>query len=272
MKKLLLFCLLPLFSNAQLPSIGEIYNYNVGDTFLYKLTDLNTNQIVMYVNRVVLSRDNSHFPDSLIYTIEETFLDTNGLNPAIWDTVTKVFYNCDDTIFPYNGFISCQEATDSCSATSAVIDTTDPFFPGLTVYHADFNCQWWSYGWNNAAAGLGIVHAYNGCGDFVLEQYDILLVHWYKAPSGISENSITSFSKAYPNPASGFVTIEFENTANAAFSLQIMNLTGRVVEEQTNITTGRVSIKVQSLASGIYHYRLLSESMKQRSFDKLIVE
>ncbi len=86
------------------------------------------------------------------------------------------------------------------------------------------------------------------------------------------ENTITVFSTLYPNPANGFVTIEFENTSNAAFRLQIIDLAGRVVMEQTNITTGRVQVNTQSLDSGVYHYRLLSESAKKQSFGKLIVK
>src|ERR1043165_5618356 len=99
-----------------LPAIGEIYNFSAGDSFLYKLTDISfgTPRVLMYVNRVVLTRDDSHYPDSLIYSIQEIFLDSNRLNPAVWDTVRKVYRNCNDSIFPYNGFISCQEATDSC--------------------------------------------------------------------------------------------------------------------------------------------------------------
>lgn len=251
-----ILCILSVVGKAQtnLPSIGTVYNYNVGDTFRYKITDLNLNQIVMYVNRVVLSRDNSHYPDSLVYSIEETFLDTNELNPAVWDTARKVFYNCNDTIFPYNGFISCQEATDSCSAVSSIIITADSLFPGLTVYHADFGCGWWNSGWNNAAEGFGIVHAYNGCGDFVLQQYDIVMVHYYKAPAGVQQILDGSGIMLYPNPASNTLIIESERTINNG-QLKIINTQGQLVN-QWAISNKQLEIDISQLKQGIYFFSL----------------
>jgi len=262
--------LLSLSAKAQtgLPSIGSVYNYAQGDSFLFKLTDINTNQVVMYVSRAVLSRDDSHYPDSIIYSIEESFLDTNGLNPEVWDTVRKVFYNCNDTIFPYNGFISCQENTDSCYAMSAISTTTDSLFPGTTVYHADFGCGWWNSGWNNAAEGLGIVHAYTACGDFVLEQYDILMVHYYKAPVGIPH--LTDDGPGihlFPNPATNSIIITaHEKMSGSRFT--ILDMTGKIIMT-AKLPSPDYLLPLTDIANGVYF--ITFENNAESSTKKFIV-
>lgn len=243
-------------AQTNLPTIAQIYNYSVGDTFVYKLTNMNNNQIVMYVSRAVLSRDNSHYPDSIVYTIEETYLDTNNLNPAVYDTITKVFYNCNDTIFPYNGFLSCNENIDSCYSTTPISVTTDTLFPGLTVYHADFGCDWWSSGWNNAAQGLGIVHAYTGCGDFVLEQYDIVMVHYYKAPTGIEPlNDDDLRVTVFPNPATTQLILNSElkidNGPPMAFGVIVTNTLGQEVK-RLSIINFPLLIDISTFNNGMY--------------------
>ncbi len=79
-------------------------------------------------------------------------------------------------------------------------------------------------------------------------------------------------STLYPNPATNSATLEFENPTNTAFNLQVFDITGRVVIEQSIITTNRIQLNTQHLPAGIYHYRLIAAEEKLQSFGKLIID
>lgn len=88
---------------------------------------------------------------------------------------------------------------------------------------------------------------------------------------GVSENEFIK-TTLYPNPANNSATLEFENPTNTSFNFQIFDITGRVVMEQSAITTNRITLNTQHLPAGIYHYRLLAEEKKKQSFGKFVVE
>jgi hypothetical protein len=253
---LLSFCFLSLnlFSQrATLPTIGEVYNFSPGDTFEYRLTDLNTNRVTMYIDRVVLTRDDSHYPDYLTYTIQQIYLDSNGLNPAVWDTFTRVYHHCTDTIFPYNGFISCQDETDSCGATTAITSTTDSSFPGFTVYHADFNCGFANSGWSNVAIGLGVVHSHTECGDFAFQQFDILLVHYHHQTPTTGFTTVGEEGlplKAFPNPTIDQFTLTLRQDLIGR-NVYISDILGRQISAIQMLTTSYV-IPTAGFANGVY--------------------
>jgi subtilisin family serine protease len=60
----------------------------------------------------------------------------------------------------------------------------------------------------------------------------------------------------YPNPFTDAAVLEFSNTANENYMLDILDVQGRVVQTYGNITTGRVVIEKKSLTAGIYFYEL----------------
>jgi type IX secretion system substrate protein len=64
--------------------------------------------------------------------------------------------------------------------------------------------------------------------------------------TGISSN-IKNNLKVYPNPASGFINIELDKTS----MVRVLSITGKLVIE-TNFNSGKNSIGVQDLTSGIY--------------------
>lgn len=92
----------------------------------------------------------------------------------------------------------------------------------------------------------------------------------YDYAQSISEFSERS-STLYPNPATHSATLEFENPTNTAFNLQFFDITGRVIMEQSAITTDRITLNTQHLPAGIYHYRLMAAEEKLQSFGKLII-
>ena len=87
---------------------------------------------------------------------------------------------------------------------------------------------------------------------------------------GILENEISDI-KFFPNPANNIATIEFENLSNSAFTLRIIDITGRVVIEKENIRTSRIEVNSQTLPPGIYQYEIVSEKEHKQSMGKFVV-
>lgn len=76
--------------------------------------------------------------------------------------------------------------------------------------------------------------------------------------SGISEYTNTSF-KIYPNPTNQNATLEFKNSSKQNCTLTLYDLRGQVVQIIKNITTDKVEIERQSLASGLYFFQLCTD-------------
>ena len=77
-------------------------------------------------------------------------------------------------------------------------------------------------------------------------------------PLGISGLSGTNALAAYPNPASGKVTVAFSGMESASGTVVIRNLLGERVKEITvSGTSGKVTFDATDLNSGIYFYSLV---------------
>ena len=66
----------------------------------------------------------------------------------------------------------------------------------------------------------------------------------------ISKNKLSSL-KLYPNPATNYINLSFENNLENA-SLKIVSLLGQTVLEKQNLSGNNVSFDVQNLSAGMY--------------------
>ena len=71
-----------------------------------------------------------------------------------------------------------------------------------------------------------------------------------------SINNELSFS-IYPNPTQGNLTIQLESTVN---SLQIIDVTGKIIMTENNLTVGNNFINLESLKAGMYFIKLTNNS------------
>ncbi len=87
---------------------------------------------------------------------------------------------------------------------------------------------------------------------------------------GIEINSIVSEIKLYPNPASNFVNITFEN-ASEEVSVLIYDQLGRIVlsKEFTSVTSEK-QISLEGISTGNYYVQITSEG--QKTTKKLLVK
>ncbi len=96
--------------------------------------------------------------------------------------------------------------------------------------------------------------------------FGISMVYHNGPLASIQDNLANDFN-VYPNPASDFVTIS--NTEVSNFSVQIMDITGKIIKEE-NINTSTAGFDVSNLNKGIY---LLKITQNAQSFiQKLIIK
>ena len=66
--------------------------------------------------------------------------------------------------------------------------------------------------------------------------------------------------KIYPNPASGLLYLEVDNTETQNLTLVIMDVTGKLISQYTHIPPGsKTTIDMKSQSMGVYFYKLYSD-------------
>jgi hypothetical protein len=90
--------------------------------------------------------------------------------------------------------------------------------------------------------------------------------------TGIIENTINGITvNVYPNPFESYTTIQFSNDRNEPYSLTLFNSYGQVLRKIDNITNGSVAIERDQLKSGVYFFKLSSNSDSYKT-GKLIIK
>lgn len=77
----------------------------------------------------------------------------------------------------------------------------------------------------------------------------------------VNDTTVQEFS-LFPNPTSDQLTISFSTTINSGV-LQIISLTGQVIQKETIVSRTDMTLDVSSLKSGIYFLKTISEEGQQ---------
>ena len=92
----------------------------------------------------------------------------------------------------------------------------------------------------------------------------ILLTAFYS----LGQSARTSFIdpgqktlKIYPNPATTYITFDFEKTPEKGYSIQVYSFLGKKMYENQNLTT-RTTINLSDFNRGVYIYHLIDRSGK----------
>jgi hypothetical protein len=76
-------------------------------------------------------------------------------------------------------------------------------------------------------------------------------------PIGIAELSANTFpSTAYPNPVHDKLTVRFDNPAHHSLTLELLDHSGKPVQETTTHHTKQVTLNTEKLPAGMYFYTL----------------
>ncbi len=78
--------------------------------------------------------------------------------------------------------------------------------------------------------------------------------------TGISFLNKKNSTKIYPNPFFDHATLLFNNEDHTYYTLNILNLDGKIVQHKDNINLDRIRIDRNDLPSGFYYYQLYSSN------------
>ena len=94
----------------------------------------------------------------------------------------------------------------------------------------------------------------------------------YYNSTGLDDLPDFTAVRAYPNPATSGVTVEYDRSLASQASLVIKNLTGAVVSRQSLSETGKSYVNLSDFRSGVYFYGLEDKSGRMLCTKKLLVK
>lgn len=92
-----------------------------------------------------------------------------------------------------------------------------------------------------------------------------ILIIFFSLTSALFTNAQTTqdqpdkIIRTYPNPATTFITFEFNRSYDRGYGLQVFNFTGKKMFEGANLLS-RTTINLQNFYRGVYLYRLLDRN------------
>ena len=97
----------------------------------------------------------------------------------------------------------------------------------------------------------------------------VIYVQYYNS-TGLDDLPDFTAVRAYPNPATSGVTVEYDRSLASQASLVIKNLTGAVVSRQSLSETGKSYVNLSDFRSGVYFYGLEDKSGRMLCTKKLL--
>ena len=94
----------------------------------------------------------------------------------------------------------------------------------------------------------------------------------YYSPTGIDVVSSLESIRAYPNPATSGVNVEFDASLAGDNNLVIKNLTGATIYSQPLSENGKMYVDLTSFRNGVYFYGVEDKSGKMLLTKKLVVK
>ncbi len=263
---LLAFFLMPARVKAQIPTFGEVYDFNVGDEFQFtSYISVGSNVSPPNAKRYAISgKYYSAASDTVFYirTFSNYFSTVANTQPPqliytfTTGTDTVIYTNLDSLVSSlYAGFV-----TDTCNTQKDTLYNS-ALFCNAAMYENErmvANCFEGKYYRNIYAKGLG--HVWNQYDYPAMNQTQQEYLFYYKKGSqvcgtpdtrtavGLEENRLADHTAVvYPNPASGFLYV---SNVQPSTPLRLMDVFGRTVLEAR--ADDHTVMDISSLPGGIY--------------------
>jgi hypothetical protein len=155
-------------------------------------------------------------------------------------------------------------------------ESTKPTLSGNSSDWEDFNI--WLAGLGpvfNIRDGDTVLYRFTFISDSIQNYKDGLMFddfYFQDWSEGINEFQNQFLSKAYPNPASGLITIEFENEDNSTHLITIYNCMGQSIIENKSTEEDFMEIDLSNYNSGIYFFKLAKIRNWEMSSGKIIIQ
>jgi hypothetical protein len=233
--------------NAQLPgsTVEKIYifksyfnNSSSDDIALLKLNEP-VGQQIGWIG-IAFSDDSSYFSDKVFHKLSYPSA-PNPLNPSLVYNGDTLYYNYGeiDLIGPFLGLNSSSAIGIQGQSGSSLFytDNSDYYSFGVFSYSAQYK-------------------HYQITNDVFYQLKNIILNNL----AGISGSVESHFLKIYPNPAAKYLFVEFNDPNSFNLTLQLKDITGRIIMVVEDISTNRVKIDIGNLNSGLYFVCVLNEN------------
>jgi hypothetical protein len=275
------------------PSLLDIYDYSIGDTYIYKYTSIDFagsgtgSPIITYYFDSFKITDKIMHGDSLIYTVEGSLPPTSvtryDFEPfqirmfidtlIIIDSVKHNLNKCADSLMKF----SFPQADDIFS--KVIIDERDSItiksFGGMNnlfYYNGNEYTQFWDFEYEEKYSdGLGLYYQYFSFGEYsdivelagFVKNGDTTVIISSHDPVKYKNNLLT-----YPNPVTDRFHIQFQNGENIN-SIKIFDSLGKNVFVDSNPSVENIySLDFSDFNDGIYF--LLIETNEQQIVKKII--
>jgi len=230
-------------SNPLLPSsaVERIYlfksyftNQPSDDVALLKLTDP-IGQQTGWIG-IAFSSDTNYFTGKVFHKLSYPSA-PNPIHPSLIYNGDTLYYNYGeiDLLGPFLGL-------NSPDAVGI------PGQSGSSLFYTD-NQEYYSFG---VFSFSSLYRHYQLTGNSFFQLKNIILNH----PAGIPVSKESGFVRVYPNPAENHIQIEPSQPFSTYLSVQIMDITGRVLMEVKDIAANRATIDIGQLKSGLYFISL----------------
>jgi hypothetical protein len=172
--------------------------------------------------------------------------------PSVRDFIdSSKFYNGDTLYYNYGYIDTFPQYTTSLGIAGA---WGVPGQSGSALFYTDNN---------NAYYSFGVLSFSNNCAHTHINQqmfYQLQhIIDQYGHTVPITKIPNQRAIKVYPNPFSQQTEVEFENDAGISYDFELIDLQGRIIQKQNQITPNNLTIKRKNLNNGIYFFRLVHQ-------------
>jgi len=253
---------------AQIPTIGQIFNYNISDEFHFKYYP--TNNPPEGTRSKVIDKYYSQNQDTLIYIMKISRY-TTTFNPSPTPHLDYTFYNYIDTaiytdldssiyyylrgnpfysnfnIFYYHdtNYIYCQNDLHYFHLVTNG-NEPDEYYFDYSIGLGNVSMEFWSH------SSYPLIHNYGNLvyykkGSFTCGTADTV---------GLSINLMEKANSinVFPNPVKDRLSIQITDFQNTSIDIQVINNTGQIIKEYFNFRGE--SISTTELSDGLYLIRV----------------
>lgn len=280
MKKLhsiILIILLPLTIAAQdLMTIGDIFNFEIGDEFQIEGRGLNQPPNADRIN--IIDKYYSVDSNTVFYVRFHdsyyVYVENYEAHYVFWTETDTISYTNLDTCITHSSFWVSYDTSminyDTINSNS--VNYCDSLINGYSYEINSFEPVYYS---NVYGKGLGrLKNYYNNPAEYSM--FDNVLFYYKKngvscgipdsTTVSIPENNLVNYFNIYPIPVSDFLRIE--NKMNIEIeSIFITNLNGQILKQ---FDSSKTHLNVSGLTSGIYILKILSKNGELTK--KIIIE
>jgi hypothetical protein len=260
------------------PTVREIYDFAVGDSFEYALGICQPGGGTFEYQYTILLNRVDYANDSIIYLVKE-IRSWPGINPFTYQLKIERL----DSAFYYHELSNW--TVDSIWVKAIGGDTA--YHANAHSFDSQYYCDWTqTYGGHTTASrsygiGLGTIYSTTEYNSMCYDCYFKHLIYAHKSNGftyGTANNShfvgIEDIAKKNlvlsPNPATAALTIQREYAFPPQTSFQLFDLSGRMVLQQ-ELRGKSNRIELNEVSRGMYVYSVITEREKVGA-GKLVVE